>query len=131
MLALAKDSPFSSRKTATLRGYINLIRDESLSVEKKLEMCRQAAGLIQRNEEKKLLLGVLGSVPSVEALSMAMTYMADPLVRNEACFAVVAISEKIVVQNPEAVSEAIGKVLNATKNRNVTRRARQVLNKVK
>ncbi|MDT8303203.1 MAG: HEAT repeat domain-containing protein [Sedimentisphaerales bacterium] len=131
LLALAKDSPFSSRKTATLRGYINLIRDENLSTVKKLEMCREATGLIQRNEEKKLLLGVLGTVPSVEALSMAMSYMADPLVRNEACFAVVAISEKIVLQNPEAVAEAIGKVLKATNNRNVTRRARQVLDKVK
>jgi len=43
----------------------------------------------------------------------------------------VAISEKIVLQNPEVVAEAIGKVLKATKNRNVTRRARQVLNKTK
>ena len=131
LLALAKESPFSSRKTATLRGYINLVRDESLSTVKKHEMCRQASALIQRNEEKKLLLGVLGTVPSVEALSMAMTYMGDPLVRNEACFAVVAISEKIVLQNPDEVAEAIGKVLKATKNRNVTRRARQVLNKAK
>lgn len=131
LLALAKDSPFSSRKTATLRGYINLIRDESLSTVKKLEMCREAAALIQRNEEKKLLLGVLGTVPSVEALSMAMTYMADPLVRNEACFSVVAICEKIVLQNPDAAAEAIGKVLKATNNRNVTRRAKQVLNKAK
>ena len=129
LLALAKDSPFSSRKTTTLRGYINLIRDESLSTVKKLEMCRQANALIQRNEEKKLLLGVLGMVPTTEALSMAKTYMADPLVRNEACFAVVAICEKIVLQNPDEVADAIGKVLKATNNRNVTRRARQVLKK--
>ena len=94
-------------------------------------MCRQAAELIQRNEEKKLLLGVLGTVPAVEALSMAVMYMNEPQVRNEACFAVVAISDKIVLQNPDEVAEAIGKVLEATKNRNVTRRAEQVLNKVK
>jgi HEAT repeat protein len=131
LLELAKDSPFSSRKTATLRGYINLVRDESLSTEKKLEMCREASALIQRTEEKKLLLGVLGTVPSVEAMSMAMTYMADPLVRNEACFAVVAICDKIVLQNPDAVADAIGKVLKATNNRNVTRLAKQVLDKAK
>jgi HEAT repeat protein len=131
LLALAKESPLSSRKTTALRGYINLVRDENLSTKKKLEMCRQAGALIQRNEEKKLLLGVLGTVPTTEALSMAMTYMADPLVRNEACFAVVAICDKIVLQNPEAVAEAIGKVLDATKNRNVIRRAKQVLNKAK
>lgn len=130
LLALAKESPFSSRKTTTLRGYINLIRDESLSTEKKLEMCREATALIQRNEEKKLLLGVLGTVPTDDALSMAMTYMADPLVRNEACFAVVAICEKIVQQNPDEVADAIGKVLKATNNRNVTRRAGAILKKV-
>lgn len=131
LLALAKESPFSSRKTATLRGYINLVRDESLSTEKKLEMCREATALIQRNEEKKLLLGVLGTVPAAEALSMAMTYMGDSLVRNEACFAVVAISEKIVLQNPDEVADAIGKVLKATNNRNVTRRAKAILDKAK
>ena len=131
LLALAKESPLSSRKTATLRGYINLIRDESLSTEKKLEMCRQASALIQRNAEKKLLLGVLGAVPAVEAMSMAMKYIGDPLVRNEACFAVVAICDKIVLQNPDEVAEAIGKVLKATNNRNVTRRAKQVLDKAK
>ncbi|MBW7992642.1 MAG: hypothetical protein FVQ84_21860 [Planctomycetes bacterium] len=131
LLALAKESPSLSRKTATLRGYINLVRDESLSTEKKLEMCRQATALIQRNEEKKLLLGVLGTVPATEALSMAMTYMGDSSVRNEACFAVVGICDKIVLQNPDEVAEAIGKVLKATNNRNVTRRARQVLDKAK
>ena len=87
--------------------------------------------LFERNEEKKLLLGVLGMVPTTEAMSMAMTYMVDPLVRNEACFAVVAICDKIVLQNPDAVADAIGKVLEATNNRNVTRRAKQVLNKAK
>ena len=131
LLALAKESSSPSQKTATLRGYINLVRDESLSTEKKLEMCRQAAELIQRNEEKKLLLGVLGTVPATEALSMAIMYMNDPLVRNEACFAVVGICDKIVLQNPDEVADAIGKVLKATKNRNVTRRARQVLNKAR
>jgi HEAT repeat protein len=131
LLALAKELTNPSQKTATLRGYINLVRDENLSTEKKLEMCRQAAELIQRNEEKKLLLGVLGTVPSVEALSMAVMYMNDPLVRNEACFAVVGICEKIVLQNPDEVADAIGKVLNATKNRNVTRRAKAILKKAK
>ena len=131
LLALAKESPFSSRKTTTLRGYINLVRDESLSTEKKLEMCREASALIQRNEEKKLLLGVLGTVPSTEALSMAMTYMVDPLVRNESCFAVVAICEKIVLQKPDEVADAIGKVLKSTNNRNVTRRAKAILDKAK
>ena len=131
LLALAKGSQNSSQKTAALRGYISLVRDENLPTEDKLAMCRNAAVLIQRNEEKKLLLGALGTVPAAEALSMAMTQLDDPATRNEASFAAVAISEKIVEQKPGEVAGAMQKVMQATKNRNVTRRARAVLNKAK
>jgi len=131
LLALAKGSPNSSRKTAALRGYISLVRDENLPTEEKLAMCKNAAVLIQRNEEKKLLLGVLGTVPAAEALSMAMTHLDDPATRNEASFAAIAIGEKIIEQKPGEVADAMQKVMQATKNRNVTRRARAILNKAK
>jgi len=144
LLALAKSSPNSSRNTAALRGYISLVRDENLPTEQKLAMCKEAAVLIRRNEEKKLLLGVLGGVPAAEALAMAMTHLDDPATRNEASFAAVAIGEKIVQQAAEGgldpvqavrladeVADAMQKVMRATKNRNVTRRARAVLNKAK
>ena len=131
LLALAKGSPNSSRKTAALRGYISLVRDENLPTEEKLAMCKNAAMLIERNEEKKLLLGVLGRVPAAEALSMAMTHLDDPATRNEASFAAIAIGEKIVEQKPGEVADAMQKVMQATKNRNVTRRARAILSKAK
>jgi len=131
LLALAKSSPNPSHKTAALRGYISLVRDESLPTREKLAMCKTAALLIQRNEEKKLLLGVLGTVPAVEALSMAMAYLDDPETRNEASFAAVAVSENIVEQQPGKVIDAMQKVMKATNNRDVTRRARATLNKAK
>ncbi len=131
LLALAKGSPDSSGNTPALRGYISLVRDENLPTRQKLAMCKEAAVLVRRNEEKKLLLGVLGGVPTAEALAMAMTYIDDPATRNEASFAAVAISEKIFQQKPSEVADAMQKVLRGTKNRNVTRRARTVLNKAK
>jgi HEAT repeat protein len=131
LLALAKESSNPAQKTSALRGYINLVRDESLSNGKKIDMCRQAKALIQRNEEKKLLLGVLGTIPSTEALSMASTYMADGMVRNEAYFSVLAIGDKIVLQHPDEVADAVRRILNNTKSRNITSRARNILNKAK
>jgi HEAT repeat protein len=131
LLALVKTSQEPSRRTAALRGYINLIRDESLSTNQKLAMCKQAVELIQRNEDRKLLLGVLGTVPSTEALSMAMAQVNDPATRVEASFAAVAIGEKIVDRNPQEVAAAMQKVLKATKNKNVTRGARQTLQKAR
>ncbi len=131
LLTLVKTSPEPSRRTAALRGYIGMVRDDSLSADQKLAMCKRAAELITRNEDKKLLLGVLGTVPATEALSMAMSHLDDEATKDEACFAAVAISEKIVEQNPQEVTEALQKVLNATGNRDVTRRARQTLQKAK
>jgi HEAT repeat protein len=129
LLTLAKTAPDQAGKTAALRGYISLVRDESLSTTEKLTLCKKAADLIQRNQEKKLLLGVLGNVPSSEALAMAMAHLDDSATRLEACFAAVAISEKIVGQHPKEVKNALQKVLEATNNRGVTRRAEQTLQK--
>jgi HEAT repeat protein len=131
LLALAKSAPDPSQKTAALAGYINLVRDESLPTEKKLAMCEEAATLIQRNQEMKLLLGALATVPAAEALSIAMAHLESQATKNEACFAAVAVSEQIVEQKPDEVADAMQKVMRATKNRNVTRRARAVLNKAK
>ncbi|MBL7186324.1 MAG: HEAT repeat domain-containing protein [Phycisphaerae bacterium] len=131
LLKLATSSSSGTHKTAALRGYINLIRDENLSTDRKLAMCRQADALIERDEEKKLLLGALGAVPSVEALSMAMANVNDPATKNEACFAAVAIGKNIVEQHPREVTEALQKVLESTNNRNVTRSAQETLGKAR
>jgi len=131
LLELAKNSSNRTRKTAALRGYINLVRDEKLSTEKKLQMCNRAAALIERNEEKKLLLGALSTVPALEALSMAMEHLENAATRDEAAFAAVAIGEQIAEQKPREVIEAMQKALKATNNRNVNRRGRMVLNKAK
>jgi HEAT repeat protein len=131
LLSLARKSPNRSRKTAALRGYINLARDENISTEKRLEICKQASALIQRVEEKKLLLGALSTIPSAYALSMAMSHLDDGATTLEASFAAVAISEKIVGQKRGEVAEAMQKVLKATNNRNVRNRARKTLNEAK
>ena len=131
LLRLARTSPDRAGKTAALRGYISLVRDPSLSTAEKLAICKKAADLIQRNQEKKLLLGVLGNVPSSEALAMAMANLNDPATKLEASFAAVAISEKIVGRHPKEVRNALQKVLEATNNRGVTRRAEQTLQKAR
>ncbi len=130
LLRLAK-APGGDHKTAALRGYINLIRDESLSTEKKLAMCKQADALIERTQEKKLLLGALSTVPSIEALSMATANLDSRSTKTEAGFAAAAIGKSIAEQHPREVAEAMKKVLDSTNNKNITRTARQALNKAK
>jgi len=114
-----------------LRGTIRLIPLQDVTVQKKLAAFKDILPLVQRNEEKKLLLGALGTVPAAEALSMAMAHLDNPATKNEACFAAVAISEKIVQQSSGEVADAMQKVLQATNNRDVTRRARKTLDEAK
>ncbi len=131
LLNLAGTSGNPAQKTAALRGYISLVRDESLSAGQKLAMCKRAAELIERDQEKKLLLGVLGLVPTAEALSMAMAHLNNPATKDEAGFAAVAISEKIVEQNPAEVADALRKVIQATGNGDIISRAKAVLDRAK
>jgi HEAT repeat protein len=131
LLALAVRLPEGIQRTATLRAYIGLVRNEDLSTGQKVAMCKQAEVLVRRDEEKKLLLGVLGTVPSAEALSMAMRHVDDAAVKEEACLAAVGVSEKIIEQEPAEVLGAMQKVIQATDNETLKNRAKGILEKAK
>ena len=87
--------------------------------------------MVQRNQEKQLLLGALGNIASADSLAMIMSYMDDPATRNEACFAAVAVAERIAETDKAAVSDAMQTVIKTSTNQALTRRARQVLNKAR
>ena len=127
LLDMAKTSSEPSRKIGALRGYINLVRDQNLSTKNKIAMSREAAALVQRDEEKKQLLGVLGKVSAIESLSLAMAHLNNSAIKDEVCIAVVAICENIVKQNPGKVIDALNKVMQATDDKDLTSRAKAIL----
>jgi HEAT repeat protein len=131
VLKLTKTAADRKVKILAVRGAIRLIPLQNVSAAKKLAGFKELLPLIERDEEKRLLLGSLAAVPSGEALAMAMSYLDNAGTKNEASFAAVAISEKIAEQEPRKVADAMQKVLRATKNRDVTRRARATLAKAK
>ena len=131
VLKLTKTATDLKIKILALRGAIRLIPLQDAPVREKLAGFKELLPLIQRDEEKRLLLGSLATVPTSEALAMAMSYLDGASTKNEACFAVVAISEKLVGQKPAEVRKALQKVMKATDNRDVIRRARATLNKTK
>ncbi|MBM3890756.1 MAG: hypothetical protein FJ388_16730, partial [Verrucomicrobia bacterium] len=131
LLALAKGSPDAKQKILATRGYINLIKAEGLSVAQQLAMCKQAAALTERDEEKKLLLGSLGSVPSAEALAMVLPYLDNRGTKNEAAQAALSIGQQIVEQSPAAVADAMQKITKATDNRGILRRVEPLLERAR
>ena len=131
VLKLTRTATERKVKILALRGAIRLIPLQDVAIRKKLAGFKEVLPLIQRDEEKRLLLGALATVPAAEALSMAMAHLDNPATRDEASFAAVAISEKIVQQNSGEVASALRKVIRATDNKDVLRRARATLNKAK
>ena len=96
LLVLAKKSTNQNEKTLCLRGYLGLASSISLPDDQRLSMCRQVEGVIERNEEKKLLLGALGNIDSTEALAMIMPYLDEPATREEASMGALAIAERLL-----------------------------------
>jgi hypothetical protein len=92
-------------------------------------MCRQAQGVCRRDEERKLVIEVLRLTPSAESLALVTPQLSNAALKQDAAAAAVAIAEKIVGREPQAVTEAMKLVLAATPTRAVAERAKAVLGK--
>jgi HEAT repeat protein len=132
LLALAKATNDSTAKTLFLRSYLNLAVRGEMATEQRLQMCRQATGMIQRNEEKRLLLGTLSNIESPEAMGLILPYLSDAGMQQEAGMAAVTLAEKLLKGRGAAkvaaqLVEPLEKVAQATTNEEVAKRAKALL----
>jgi HEAT repeat protein len=136
LLELAKSAATPTDKMICLRGYLRLAGQSDLALDKRLSMCRQAAPLAQKDEEKKLLLAALGSIVSVEALDLITPYLAEAGTKEEASAAAVDISEKLLKGDNSAkvaskLIEPLDKVAQATANADLAKRAKDLRDQAK
>ncbi|MEN6575388.1 MAG: HEAT repeat domain-containing protein [Phycisphaerales bacterium] len=135
LLSMAKETSVPAEKTLFLRGYLSLAARGDLPVEDRLAMCRQAAGLIAREEEKRLLLGTLGNIESPDATGLIAPYLDDASCRQEAVLAVVTVAEKLLRQDPAPFAAklipSLEKAVQAAANDDLTKRAQAVLDQAK
>ncbi|MBM4087162.1 MAG: hypothetical protein FJ272_20420, partial [Planctomycetes bacterium] len=102
LLELAK---VSADKVPCLRSALRLAGNKDVPEAERAAICRQAAALIERDDERKLLLSTLGGIHTLESLDMAAACLSNPAVKEEACAAVVSIAEKLA-QSPHAAKTA-------------------------
>jgi len=126
-LTLAKTSPNKTYKVLALRGYIRAIGDANLDAAKRQAMCKEATALIQGDAEKRLLLSALSNAGDADSLAMVMSHLENPAIKDEACLAAVSVAERLVAKNPAVVADAMKKVVKATQNEGIVKRARKVL----
>ena len=129
LLELARNSGEPTERLVALRGYLGIALQKSVAVQDKLAICRQAAPIIQREEEKRMLLGALGSAASAESLDLIVPYLDDTAVKREAVATIMAIAEKRKQKEYAGVAKAaLEKVVKvAADDPAVVKRAEELL----
>lgn len=127
LLRLAQTGANPKDKILCLRAYLSMASRPDILLDDRLSMCRKGRELVQRDEEKRLLLAALGGIESVDALGMIVPYLNESAVRNEAGTACVSVGGKIVQQKPNEVAQAMKKVIEAVDNKNIKRQAKKIL----
>jgi len=84
IIKMASLSTNLTQQVLLIRGYVRLVREEEMKPETKIGMIREVLTVAKRPDEKKLILGALTDVKTVESLNLVGTYFNDPDVREEA-----------------------------------------------
>jgi HEAT repeat protein len=129
LLELARNAGEPTEKLVALRGCLGIALQKNVVAQDKLAICRQAAPIIQRVEEKRMLLGALGGAASAESLDLIVPYLDDAAVKREAVATLMAIAEKRKPkENADVAKAALEKVVRvAADDPAVVKRAEELL----
>jgi len=128
LLKLAKNATNPAHRILGLRGYVRLARSaESRKPEERVAMFREALGIAERPEEKKLVLGALGGVPSVGALDLVEPYLSDPALKSEAQAACLRLARSVGGEEPGRARAAFLKLIESAEDPAVRQQAQDAL----
>lgn len=136
LLALAKATDNPSDRMLCLRSYLGFAARRDLPAEMRLTMCRQAGELVRRDDEKKLLLGTLGGIDSIDTLSTIEPYLGNPATKQEATVALLGIVDRLLSQRDAnqyagKLIEPLEKAIQAAAGDNLTQRAKTLLDQAR
>jgi HEAT repeat protein len=128
LLAIARKSKNQTHQVLALRGYVQMIGlRKNRPVDESLQMCRKAMGAARRNEEKRLALAAIGSVPDPKALKAAEAHFADQALKDEAAIAVIRIARAISAFHRAEAKAAAKRAMAATDNKEVRKQAESAI----
>jgi len=127
LLDLARTIQNEKYKIRVLRGYIRIASQFGLPHDEKMDMCSKALAVAERDEERDLVLNVLAGDPSPIALGIAITQLDQPALKAKAASVAVAIAQTAIQDDPQAVADAMQKVIRAGVGGDVEARAQGYL----
>jgi HEAT repeat protein len=128
---LLKAPPSKTIKVLALRGFVRLVPQQDVPDAKKVEALRDAMAQADRTEEKRLVLSALGNVPAVDSLALVTSHLDNPVLKEEACSAAVAIAEKIVANHGAEIRAAMAQVAKLTANEKLAGKAKAIARQAK
>lgn len=111
-------------RVRALRGYIRIPRQLDVPDAERIAMCRRALSAATRDDEKRLVLEVLGRYPSADSLAVAASLLDDAKLKQAAAETAVEIAQKAKDAPPAAVAEAMKKAAPALSDPELARRAK-------
>lgn len=122
LLGLVSTTADPSLRTLALRGAITTagLREDLLA---RFKLIRRALSLATEPAEQKLALGQLGQIPTRDAMDLALGYLGEPELVNEAALAVISVVEPLAKAEPALANAAAGMVLEKTEVPAIVQRA--------
>jgi HEAT repeat protein len=111
----------------SLRGYIRIARQFDLTTEERIDMCEEAFAVSTRDDERKLILEVLGRNGTSRSFALALPYLDEPTLQEDAAAAIVAMAENLIPTDGPAVKAALERVVEITTDAERKTMARQIL----
>jgi HEAT repeat protein len=136
LLDLARSANNATDKTLCLRSYLGLASNPEIPTDQRLKMCQQAADLIQRPEEKKILLSALSNIYSPKTCDLILPCLDDNATKEEACAAMVAVADKLLNRKDAnklaaALVAPLEKAASASANEEMAKRAKAMAEQAK
>jgi HEAT repeat protein len=133
LLSLAKSGKNMLHQVLGLRGYLEYVRgDKQLNNSGKVAKVNELLPLIQRPEEKRLAISVVGSIRTAGSLELLTKLASDPAVTEDACSAIVNISGRNVQgATRDQRREALQMVVEKSRNDATKKRAEDLLQRIR
>ncbi len=125
-LVIAKQAEPAAQQAVAVQG---LIRQASPRPDHPADLAvlSECMKLARRPEEKRMVLGVLGGVPTPGSLSLVLSAMDDPALTDEACLAAILIAEDPKALDATQRQTTLQVIMSKTKDADLRKRAEQDL----
>jgi len=133
LLTLAQSGAKMSHQVLGLRGYLQYVRgNDQLPNDEKVARIKDLLTHIQRPEERRRAIAVLGEIPTAAALELLTSFTQDSDVAEEAYSAIVNLAggrrSGLSRQQRQA---ALQTVIESSKNEGTKQRAQQTLGRLR